>query len=1566
MSFVHLHVHDTYSLLDGFGIPIKMVQRSAEIGLIALAQTNHGTISGHIAHQMACKETGVYPVYGCEFYIVRDMSRRGLTEEERHEITIKTSGKAEAEKMKSEILKGARERSHIVVLAVNDEGYKNLRTLVSLSNLEGFYHKPRIDYKTLGKHKAGLFVSSACIAGDLPKYIINGEMKKAERLARLINETFEGRFAMEIMPLDIDEQRRVNLGIQDLSKTTGIPVIATNDVHYPLEQDAWAQDVLLAIGTNKRFADENRLRFGDGHLFLKSETQMAWAFRKFHPDLDPSFVSSAIGLTYDLAFSFKADPLISIAGLPIFELPENFQDPDEFLRYLCAVGWKKRGLANKNLEIQKTYGDRVKYELGILKEKGFANYFLITWDMVKWAKEHGICVGPARGSSAGSIVAYLLFITEIDPLRFGLSFERFIAPHRKDYPDIDIDFEDLRRNEVREYLNERYGSEHVANVATINVLGFRSAFRDAARAFGVPQQEVNRAIGYFEESFEEENDEIDTAAIEEFGAKYPDVLRATRALQGQIRAGGTHAAGVVISNKPLKEITAIELRESVPVVAMTKDEAETLGLIKFDLLGLRTMTILSWAVNAMNEKRKIEGLPAISVESLTTSLNDPIVFAEFAAGNTDSVFQLNRPGGKRLCQDIQINCFDDLAVVNALDRPGPLQSGGTEIYVKNRKRKMIGPGIHPIFSEITGDTFGVLLYQEQVMRICRELAGLDWPDVHAIRKAIAKSQGIEALESFWQKFKDGAMTTSGCKEATARTIWDMIVRYGGYCFNKCIDIHTQIITMDGVKEAQDLRKGDRILVADPDGLRESEVVDVYDQGFLNGYEATFDDGSKVVCSIEHKFSTDRGDLSLADIIKTGAEVASSEKAKTWGMEMSGLWDNLFRPMGKNGTLQNLSAFSGRTPTNSFSNDVLGLAESSTRFNPRRVGNGEKDIGEARCSGRQSIAPCRMAGVPSGEDEGDHPQDAGREETTCGPILEDRTNNRLLASRLQEEFPNQMHGHGSGSRFCPWESLGRSGRAFPFPSCVRTETPSTILYPRRGVELGSGETWCQANSGGVGMLHGIGGNQTDLQNGRTGCCLQSTAGAYVYRRLISVVPVGPRKMVDIEVRAPHLFALANGLISHNSHAVAYAAISYATMWLKIYYPAEYLCAAMLYGSNPREAVTEARKHGISVNEPNINKSGLGYSIRKRWIYAGLDAAKGIGPVAATEIISARESGPFVDYKDFCSRTGSRKVHKGIIKILIEVGAFESIHRNTEAMLEFHAYNEDSKGKLNLFDTENEERYKKTFPGKSPSIELLLRRAALLPYMPVHHAGLEFKDVLESLDRLYSSRTKINELRIAGRKNIRNETRTITGILMKFEIKVGEFGSRKKFGLAWIEDETGDIVLRMDPKRFSQEMEILPNRIGYPYLAVVSPVSEQRADVREIADLMKFRESFKREYLKTNSMANLLEAPGRIVKPFRVEHRILKTATKIRNPFVVGLVARISSGNSKRGEMGFIELVDETSQQLVLIWPDSWEFLKDKLVEGRIYEASLSVTRDRTLSCDVSRGNYFKEIEQTPET
>jgi len=485
------------------------------------------------------------------------------------------------------------------------------------------------------------------------------------------------------------------------------------------------------------------------------------------------------------------------ASLPDFPVPQRYANADEYVRDLCRDGFVRRGLDTLPDDWVRYYGQRVEYELSVIAEKGFATYFLITWDAVNWARQQGIAIGPARGSSAGSLVSYLLGITGIDPIRFRLSFERFIAPHRKDWPDVDIDVEDTERERLKAYLEQTYGEACIANVSTVNAMRARQAFRDASRAFGVAPGEVERVLAALgadladETGADDDADEVDefatleqvshtSEALREFRAMHPQVFKAAKALRGQLRAGGVHAAGIVIANEPLQEFTAVEMRQAAPVVSLTKHECETLGLVKFDFLGLKTMTVIAEALREINKGRPDDPL---TMEKVVATLDIPEAFDEFCAGNTSAVFQFNKRGGRALCQKIQPRNIEELAAINALDRPGPLDSGATELYIERKVGRAQVPRVHPTYDAITAETFGLVIYQEQVMEICRQMAGMNWENVHRIRKIISLKLSPEEFQPHEQTFVDGAVA-NGCPAETAAEIWRGFLRYAGYAFNR--------------------------------------------------------------------------------------------------------------------------------------------------------------------------------------------------------------------------------------------------------------------------------------------------------------------------------------------------------------------------------------------------------------------------------------------------------------------------------------------------------------------------------------------------------------------------------------------------------------------------------------------------------------------------------------------------------------------------------------------------------------------------------------------------------------
>lgn len=761
MSFTHLHVHNEYSLLDGLGTAKQYVERAKELGQTALALTNHGNVDGNIRFQNACKDAGIIPIHGCEAYIVKDYK-------------VKEKGE---------------KRSHILLLAKNEKGWQNLLKMLTIACMDGFYYRPRISPELLLENCEGLVVSTACVSSFLlESWGIDFLLKLKEK-----TDVF-----VEIMPLRLDEQRRINELCIRANRSFEIPIIATNDCHYVLAEDHKAQEVLLAMQSKKKWTDPTRWRFTVNDLFLKSKKEMVKSFRDLEY-LDANVYREAIDNTemiVDLCKDFKINKI----SVDLPDVPKLSGDDETELRRLCKKGFKKKVLdVPERSKKEKVYRKRMDEELDAIVKQGFSRYFLIVWELINWCRSQDIMVGPGRGSSGGSLVCYLLNITQVDPIKHKLIFARFISPARIDLPDIDMDFEDIKRGEIRKHLEDLYGEKNVSGVSTFSTMKGRGALRDVARVFDVPLVDVNKASksivvrsgGDFRSSFTIEdafNTFEDGIAFKE---KYPQVTKIAIRLEGLVKGKGQHAAAIVITKDNLrkgKRAYLIPGKDGNLNVNWDKKDIEHIGLMKLDVLGLNELTVLNAARKIVKERQKKD----IIYEELP--MDDEEVYKQFSLGNNIGCFQLRSLGLRRYCQQLGIDDFDMLVHATALYRPGTLRSGMATEFIKRKKGEEEWSCVHPIVEELTKDTFGIILYQEQVMLFMYELGGLGWKTADTIRKVISKSQGVEQFEKFRKEFADGCVKRKTLDRETAEELWSELSSFGSYGFNLSHAVEYSYIT----------------------------------------------------------------------------------------------------------------------------------------------------------------------------------------------------------------------------------------------------------------------------------------------------------------------------------------------------------------------------------------------------------------------------------------------------------------------------------------------------------------------------------------------------------------------------------------------------------------------------------------------------------------------------------------------------------------------------------------------------------------------------------------------------
>lgn len=744
-GFGHLHVHTEYSMLDGAARISELLERVKSLGMSSCAITDHGVMYGAIPFYKKATELGVKPIIGVEAYQANN-SRFDR--------------------------KSNREQSpyHIVLLAMNQVGYRNLMEVVSKSFLEGYYYKPRIDLEILEQHSEGLLGLSACLQGEIARRLNNDEQEEAERAAERFIKIFgEGKFFIELMNNGIREQEEVNLKLNDLAKNKGIPVVATNDVHYVNKEDAKFHDALICIQTGKKLTDDDRLKFDTAEFYLKSEEEMRESLKGFEESIDN--VKTVIDMcNVEIEFGKIL--------LPKYEVPEE-HNLDTYLKKLVYEGAKRR----YGKELSGETVERIDFELGVIKDMGFSGYFLIVRDFVENARKMGVSVGPGRGSATGSIVSYALNITSVDPMRHGLLFERFLNPSRKQMPDIDIDFNDEKRHLVIDYVVQKYGASHVAQIITFSKMAARAAIKDSGRIFNKEYGEVDRVAKMIPEGPKVSITEALNSSNEflneyENNESVKEIIDTARGLEGLVRQDSIHAAGLVISDEKLTNYIPLQRKgeDAEAVTQYDMNAVSQLGLLKVDMLGLRTLTVIDHALENISSNRETE----IDIDAIP--LDDERTFEMLRKGDTMGVFQLESDGMRNLLKDLKPTEFEDIITLLALYRPGPLGSGMVKDFcdIKNGKKEV--DCLHEKLIPILKETYGIIVYQEQVMKIAVVMAGFSMAEADILRGAISKSKK-DVVEEMRIKFIKGS-SERGYDKYLSEKIFGLIVHFGSYGFNK--------------------------------------------------------------------------------------------------------------------------------------------------------------------------------------------------------------------------------------------------------------------------------------------------------------------------------------------------------------------------------------------------------------------------------------------------------------------------------------------------------------------------------------------------------------------------------------------------------------------------------------------------------------------------------------------------------------------------------------------------------------------------------------------------------------
>ena len=752
-EFVHLHVHSEYSLLDGMCRVKDIPKRAKELGMKAVALTDHGVMFGSALFYQACQKEGIKAIIGCEVYV------------------------APTSRFDKEFSRDDDKYNHLILLVKDKEGYQNLIKLVSIGFTEGFYSKPRIDKEVLEKYSNGLVCLSGCLAGEVSKAILEDNLEKAESIALWYKKVFGEDYYFEIQNNGLSEQVMVNQQLISLSRKLNIPLVATNDAHYLRREDSFNHEILLCMQTGKRITDSDRMRFETDEFYIKSTEEMADYFEA---------VPEAIENTVKIADKCNFDFEFGVTKLPNYDVPKEFKTHEEYFRYLTKLGLEERYGKEYSDEIK----NRAEYEMSVISKMGYVDYYLIVWDFIHYAKTHDIPVGPGRGSGAGSIIAYAIGITDIDPIKYGLLFERFLNPERISMPDFDVDFSDEKREQVINYVTEKYGADHVSQIITFGTLAAKNVIRSVGRVLNIPFPDVDKIAKLIPReihiTIEQALEEVkELKALYEDDKQVRQLIDISKALEGMPKNASTHACGVVITKDPVDTYVPLYLNEGNTATQYTMTLLEELGLLKMDFLGLRTLTVIEDAIALVKENRGID-------VKFDDEMNDQNVYKLWKEGKTYGIFQFESGGMTSFMKELKPDCLEDLIAGVSLYRPGPMDQ--IPRYIKGKQNPGHNEYTHPALEPILNVTYGCMVYQEQVMQIVRDLAGYSLGRADLVRRAMGKKKlDVMAKERevfiHGQTDENGNVVVPGCvrngiDEVSANKIFDEMAEFAKYAFNK--------------------------------------------------------------------------------------------------------------------------------------------------------------------------------------------------------------------------------------------------------------------------------------------------------------------------------------------------------------------------------------------------------------------------------------------------------------------------------------------------------------------------------------------------------------------------------------------------------------------------------------------------------------------------------------------------------------------------------------------------------------------------------------------------------------